>query len=53
MATDARLSSARGVPAASARGNAATVALVACMRKLLVILDAHMRDALREDHARA
>ena len=51
MAADARLSFARGVPAASARGKAAKVALVACMRKLLVILNARMRDALREEHA--
>ena len=35
-----------------ARGKAAKVALVACMRKLLVILNARMRDALRENHAR-
>ena len=34
-----------------ARGKAAKVALVACMRKLLVILNARMRDALRENHA--
>lgn len=34
-----------------ARGKAAKVALVACMRKLLVILNARMRDALREEHA--
>ncbi|MHB1992223.1 IS110 family RNA-guided transposase [Metallibacterium scheffleri] len=36
-----------------ARGKAAKVALVACMRKLLVILNARMRDALRENHAMA
>ena len=36
-----------------ARGKAAKVALVACMRKLLVILNARMRDALREEHASA
>ena len=35
------------------RGKAAKVALVACMRKLLVILNARMRDALREEHAMA
>jgi transposase len=36
-----------------ARGKAVKVTLVACMRKLLVILNARMRDALRENHAMA
>lgn len=36
-----------------ARGKAAKVALVACMRKLLVILNARMRDALRQADAMA
>lgn len=34
-------------------GRGSNVALVACMRKLLVILNARMRDALRENHAMA
>jgi transposase len=36
-----------------ARGKAVKVARVACMRKLLVILNARMRDALRGNHAMA